>query len=141
MGSLFANPALHSLCSHLCTGATLRRYTLGASKLPERGSAPGHSASKVVWIVSYVCNVITRIYTSGTRAQDHTQGIMNIYLLLYIRIFVLPIIAYCLFPFAYCLLSMQEGGCAESLMTKLGQWSLVYETWSRDVVVFTRVFF
>ena len=35
------------------------------------------------------------IYTSGTRAQDHTQGIMNIYLLLYIRIYVL-LIAHCL---------------------------------------------
>ena len=61
-------------------------------------------------------------YTSGTRAQDHTQGIMNIYLLLYTCIYVLPIahclllpVAYfplptacCLLPIAYCLLPIEN---------------------------------
>ena len=47
------------------------------------------------------------VYTSGTRAQDHTQCIKNIYVPLYIRIciyiYILPI-AYYLLPVACCIL-------------------------------------
>ena len=47
------------------------------------------------------------IYTSGTRAQDHTQRTENIYLHLYIDIHIQYV--YRLLPIAYCLLPVACG--------------------------------
>ena len=104
------------------------------------------------------------IYTSRTCAQDHTQGIMNINLLLYINIYtyvymycLLHFADYCLFPIAYCLtdgllgktLVGSTGGViwlvalvAGELRMADGGWFLTRdETWSRDVVVLHKGFF
>ena len=80
-----------------------------------------------------------------------TYVYLFIYVNVYIYVYILPI-AYCILPIAYCSGSLPvaycSGGCekwcwpaqVEQQLLRTGG-AAVYETWSRDVVVFTRIFF